>query len=137
MVASRLRSTERLLIVDSDGSMGTFATRVLRRAGFDTTHVASGEDALAALADGNWHGLLADAQLPGMSGLELTAAVRDAYPELPIAVVTGYLSSELNEQLERSGADAVLTRPLTPAGLASGMHELMAEGRSRRCVGPS
>lgn len=118
--------------------MGTFATRVLRRAGFDTVHVSSGEDALGLLSgDGPWHGLLAAAQLPGMSGAELTAVVREAHPNLPIAVVTGYLSAEQSGELERGGADVVLVRPLTPAGLVTEMRELLGAPRSRRTVDPA
>ncbi len=137
MLASRPRPNQRLLIVEYDGSMGTFATRVLRRAGFDTTHVPTGEDAVVALTEGPWDGLLIDTQLPGMSGIDLTLAVRATQPELPIVVVTGYLSADLSSELARSGADAVLVKPLTPVGLTSMMRELLADRRSRRSVGPS
>ena len=91
----RRGSTRRLLIVEDDHSMGTFATRVLRRAGFDTTNVPTGEEALQTLRDGSWDGLLTDVQLPGMSGLELAAAARVAHPALAIAVMTAYSSVDM------------------------------------------
>jgi DNA-binding response OmpR family regulator len=117
--------------------MGTFATRVLRRAGFHTRHVPSGEQALKTLAEGAWDGLLTDVQLPGMSGLELTAAVRLAHPSVAIAVMTAYSSVDLKSRLEQCGADAVLTKPLTPAGLAGEMRNLLARTRSRGSFGSS
>ena len=127
MLAPTERTTRRLLIVGDD-SMGTFATRVLRRAGFATAHVASGEEALPVLAESGWDAMLTDSQLPGMSGIELASLVREAHPGLSIAVMSTYTSAEMNDQLERCGADALLTKPLTPSGLALRMQELMSVG---------
>ena len=127
MLAPTEPSVRRLLIVGDD-SMGTFATRVLRRAGFTTAHVTSGEEAIPALAQGGWDVLLTDAQLPGMSGLELAMAVRVAHPGLGIAVMSTYTSADMVAQLERCGADVLLAKPLTPTGLASRMQELLPVG---------
>ncbi|HUZ08606.1 MAG TPA: response regulator [Acidimicrobiales bacterium] len=127
MLAPTQRSVRRLLIVGDD-SMGTFATRVLRRAGFTTTHVGSGEEAIPVLTQGAWDAMLTDAQLPGMSGLELASAARGAHPGLGIAIMSTYTSAEMVAQLERCGADALLAKPLTPAGLTARMKELLAVG---------
>jgi CheY-like chemotaxis protein len=114
----------RLLIVGDD-SMGTFATRVLGRAAFATTQVATGEEALAELAGGWWDALLSDTDLPGMSGLELVTAARYASPHLVIALMTTDATSGPARELVDCGADVVLAKPLTPAGLATAMNEVL------------
>ena len=126
MLARLSRTPRRLLIVEHDDSMGTFATRVLRRAGFETTHVETGEAALLALADESWDGVLTDAELPGMSGVQLAAEARSAHPHLIIVVIIGYASAATEQSLESCSADALLARPLTPTGLAERIGELFA-----------
>jgi DNA-binding response OmpR family regulator len=134
MLARRSPTPRRLLIVEHDDSMGTFATRVLRRAGFETTHVETSEEALVALAAEPWDGVLADAQLPGMSGVDLAAEVREAYPDLAIAIIIGSESAATEPLLESCRADALLARPLTPTGLAERIRELFAADEGPDCA---
>jgi DNA-binding response OmpR family regulator len=116
------------LIVEHDDSMGTFATRVLRRAGFETAHVETGVQALTTLGEDRWDGVLTDAQLPDMSGMDLSAELRESHPHLVIAVIAGYHTAASDQVLKKCGADALLVRPLTPTGLAARMQELFAYG---------
>jgi CheY-like chemotaxis protein len=134
MLARLSGTSRRLLIVEPDDSMRTFATRVLRRAGFETTHVATGEAALLALAGESWDGMLADADLPGMSGIELATEARGAYPHLVIAVIVSYQSAAPEQSPASCGADALLARPLTPTGLAERIWELFAVDGGPDCA---
>lgn len=60
----------RVLIVEDDESAAVFVTRVLERAGFESSWAIDADQASVLLADTNFHVLLTDFRLPGRSGLE-------------------------------------------------------------------
>ncbi|MDP2315157.1 MAG: response regulator [Pseudomonadota bacterium] len=86
-----------VLIVDDDESALAMMGAVLRRAGF---RVLSAEDGVAASALLRQHiheivAIVADAVLPGCSGVELAAEARRSVPHLPVLLVSGHSSDLL------------------------------------------
>ena len=63
---------------------------LVTRGRFEVTHTRDPATALALAAAQCWDLLLTDLELPGMSGLELLAALRPMAPRLPCVVVTAY-----------------------------------------------
>jgi len=62
------------------------------------TETHSGRRALEVLASGQAVDVLVtDQAMPGMTGVELAAAVREKCPELPILLVTGYADLPANK----------------------------------------
>jgi DNA-binding NtrC family response regulator len=55
--------------------------------------------------------VLCDVRMPGLSGLELVRQVREAQPDLPCIVVTGYGSPETSVEALRAGAYWYLEKP--------------------------
>ncbi|MCR9165625.1 MAG: response regulator [Nannocystaceae bacterium] len=69
-------------------------------------------DALAALTEVS-HGLaILDVDMPGMSGLELAAVLRERRPELPVVFMTGTSKQNMVQEYERVGAVAWLRKPV-------------------------
>jgi CheY-like chemotaxis protein len=99
-LASGLRagaSKGTVLIVDDDESSLAMMGAVLRRAGFD---VLTAEDGVAASVLLRVHlselvAIVADAVLPGRSGVELAAEARRSAPRLPVLLVSGHSSDLL------------------------------------------
>lgn len=76
-------------MVEDDPEAAEFFRHVLvTRGRFQVTHTADPVAALALAAAQCWDLLLTDLDLPGMSGLELLAAVRPITPRLPGILVT-------------------------------------------------
>jgi CheY-like chemotaxis protein len=89
-----------------------------RRGGFDVTHVSDPTVALTLAVTMPWDLVIADLDLPLMTGLEFVAALRRMAPRLPIVLVTAYphdvptlVAAEHARQ-----PDAVLAKPV-PADL--------------------
>jgi CheY-like chemotaxis protein len=80
---------------------------------FDVTHTADPRVALDRARSEPWDLVLTDLDLPGMTGLELLAALRRAAPALPVAVITAGSGSEA----ARRQADAFLQKPVPAAHL--------------------
>ncbi len=104
-----MRSGGTVLIVDDDESALAMMGAVMRRAGF---RVLAAEDGVAASALLRQHlyeivAIVADAVLPGRSGVELAAEARRSNPNLPVLLVSGHSSDLL-------GASDVDDLPILP-----------------------
>jgi PAS domain S-box-containing protein len=81
----------RVLLVEDEVVLRMSTTDMLERIGCFVAGVGSGEQALELLArGGSFDLLLTDLGLPGMSGEELAARVRQQFPRLPVVVASGY-----------------------------------------------
>jgi PAS domain S-box-containing protein len=106
----------RILCVDDDALVLMSTVDMLEEMGHQTVSTSSGQAALSVLEEDNasFDLLLTDQAMPGMSGLQLAAKVRQSHPPLSIIVATGY--SELRENTELNLP--VLRKPFTQADLA-------------------
>lgn len=73
--------------------------------------------------------LITDMHLPGMSGLELLAAVRKRGLTLPVVLMTGQASSQLRRRALASGVTAFLEKPLKDTEILSLIHREDPSGR--------
>jgi CheY-like chemotaxis protein len=119
----------RILVVEDDPDAATFFRHVLvGRCGYDVTHTADPAQALSLATREPWDLLLTDLHLPGMTGLELLAAVRPARPELPVVMVTAHDPELL--RLPREIPDALLHKPVPPAQLVTTIAALITRAIS-------
>lgn len=112
----------RALLVEDDPSLAEGVVDALAVATIETRHVATGADALAALADDAPDIVILDLGLPDMDGTDVARAVR-AVGETPIIVISAR-SDELDRVLALElGADDYLVKPF-------GLRELLARIRA-------
>jgi len=104
--------TLRVLIVDDEVSVRRVMAVVLTRLGFPCETADSGEEALRILEAQRIDAVISDLQMPGMSGMELLAKVKQIYPHLIFLVVTGVDDIRVGIQAMRQGADDYLVKPL-------------------------
>ena len=81
----------RILLVEDDHEAAYFAVHVLTTRGhFDVTHTMDPRVALDRARSERWDLVLTDLDLPGMTGLDLLAALRRSVPALPVVVITAH-----------------------------------------------
>ncbi len=102
----------RVLIVDDEASVRKVMAVVLAQLGFPCETADSGEEALRILETHLIDAVISDLQMPGMSGMELLAKVKQIYPHLVFLVVTGVDDIRVGIQAMRQGADDYLVKPL-------------------------
>ncbi len=78
-----------VLVVDDEDLVRRAITRVLERSGQQVVAVDGAAAALGVLASGNVDAVVSDITMPGMSGLELLAAIRERDGDVPVILVTG------------------------------------------------
>ncbi|HET8529391.1 MAG TPA: response regulator transcription factor [Gaiellaceae bacterium] len=72
--------------------------------------VADGTQALPAAEQHRPDVVLMDYRLPGMDGVQATAALREAHPEIAVVVLTASANSREIDALYAAGAAACLTK---------------------------
>lgn len=99
-----------ILYLDDDEALVFLVRRLLQRRGYQVTAFTDQAQAIAAVR-ANPQGfdlLLSDHNMPGMSGLDVARAVLALNPALPVALISGYLSDELQAQALNAGVREVI-----------------------------
>ncbi|MFD0590351.1 ATP-binding protein [Paenibacillus sp. GCM10027627] len=104
----------RVLAVDDDPVNLKVLSSVLSEERYDITTTTSGNEALPLLETGKWDLVIADVMMPGISGYELTEAVRERFSrsELPVLLLTARGRSEDIAAGFRSGASDYIQKPV-------------------------
>jgi CheY-like chemotaxis protein len=127
---ARVQDHGRVLVVEDDESAAVFVTRVLDRAGFESSWAVDADEATVLLSSSHYDVLLTDFRLPGRSGLELVRETRGSQPAIGIAMMTSFNETGLEGRARSFGADDFFEKPLVPSSLVSRVEHLA--GRSRR-----
>src|SRR5579864_6445983 len=107
----------KLLIVDDDDDLRQDLAQLFRKQGQEVTAAASGEDALNKAAQVRFDVALLDLHLPGISGIDLLAKLKEQQPELEALMLTAHSSIETAVEAMRRGAYDYLTKPFRIADL--------------------
>jgi len=112
----------RILLVDDDALVCSSTSSMLADLGHQVHEASSGKMALEILRAGAKIDLvLTDQAMPGMTGLQLAAQIRQAWPELPIMLTTGYA-----ELQDRQGLNLPrLVKPYGQEEMAAAIDSLM------------
>ncbi len=103
--------TAHVLVVDDESAIRYSITKTLQRVGYQVDSAASGEEALEMIARQNYDVILTDIRMPGISGVELLARVRESAPEAIVILLTGYASLDTAVESLRLGAHDYLIKP--------------------------
>src|SRR5690554_5697199 len=132
----------KILIVDDETAILDTLQILLRREGFEVTAAQSGREALAYLEEATPDVVLSDIRMPGVTGLDLLAAIRERDPELPVILMTAQASLQSAMQAVNQGAFYYLQKPFSNDELvalcqrAAEARTLKAENRAlRRAIG--
>ena len=120
----------RVLYVDDDETMAFLVQRWLERQGYGVTTCSSGEEALACLANSAsaFALCISDYNMPSMSGLALAGEVKARWPQLPMAIASGYISEELRQKAPEAGVDELIYKPDTVEALCHSIERLLKRG---------
>lgn len=90
----REASANSVLVVDDDPSLRDLLTMRLEEAGFEARQAEDGIDGVTKLRGELPKVIIADLQMPRMSGIEFISVVRRRFPSIPVIVLTGSIPGE-------------------------------------------
>ena len=114
----------RVLIVDDDPGVRAFLTEFLEQQDLAVCTAQNGAQALAIFGRESFDFIVVDLLMPGISGLEVAAAVRQTHPHIPIALVTGTVNALNTEALKHAGVTRVFQKPFDLEALQSWIRSL-------------
>lgn len=115
-----------ILIVDDEEGIRYAYGRILDDAGFNTTAVSNGEDALALLEEKNFDAAIVDLVLKSSSGMSVLEYVKRTKLVLPVIIVTGQPSVESASEALRLEAFDYLVKPVKKRELERTIHKATA-----------
>jgi len=118
-----------VLYVEDNEYNRKIVRQLLTRTSYRLREAADGEAALGMVREERPDLILMDVQLPKMSGLDVTRALRGdpATADVPIIVVTSFALSGDEQRAMAAGASAYIAKPYSPRELLSLIHTFLAE----------
>ena len=119
-----------VLVVDDDAAVGAVLEALLVQAGMKAVHVTSAARALAMLGERAFDCVLTDLRMPEMDGMQLLARVSEAYPDIPVIVLTAHGTVPLAVEAMRAGAADFLLKPFDREQIVFVVQKAVVAGRN-------
>jgi two-component system response regulator AtoC len=123
-----------ILIIDDELTLARNLAVYLERQGYETRIAGSAEQGLLDYPEFKPDLVLLDHNLPGMSGLQALARLREIDAECRVVLMTGFGSIDLAVSALKQGAEDYLTKPLALSELKLLVERLLSQGRLQRTV---
>jgi FixJ family two-component response regulator len=105
-------------IIDDDQSLRTALVRLIRSLGYGARDFTSAEEFMESGALGECSCVIADVQMPGISGIDLVKLIAERQSTVPVIVITARMEPRLKYTALASGAISFLRKPLDSEKLA-------------------
>lgn len=113
-------------VIDDDAALLHALRFMLELEGFAAATYPDAHSFLAHEGEPDTHCLVIDQRMPGMSGIELTAHLRQRGKTMPIIVMSGVPNQDLKARALAAGADIVLEKPLHENTLGDALKSLLS-----------
>ena len=120
-----------ILLVD-DHQMVRYGLKQILKEAYPTAEfreASNANDLFQELADGACNLVLLDLSLPGRSGLDALAEIKQKAPRLPVLAVSGQPEEEYAARCLKAGASGYLNKSSTPESLVGAVKKILAGGR--------
>ena len=118
---------QRLLVVDDEPALVALAEEMLAGLGYEAVGYSSPTAALDALrADPQrFDAVITDELMPVLSGTQLTEALREFAPRMPVLLISGYGGVLLAQRAAAVGVTRMLAKPLQREELARALAQVL------------
>ena len=129
--AMQVGAGKRVLVVDDHDPTRQTITRMLEAGGFEVVQASSGTEALDRLSRerDDIDMVLSDVTMPGMTGIDLSYQIRELYPTMPVAIVSGDVS-ELERSIIGRADVPFIKKPFHAESLFSAVKEAIARAEA-------
>ncbi len=126
----------RVLVAEDHPVNRKLVTRLLEKRSLVPVLAGDGNEVLRALESDTFDLILMDVQMPGMDGLQTTAAIRHREQEtgrrVPILAMTAHAMDRDRQRCLEAGMDAYVSKPVSPEALYRAIEDLLAPAENDR-----
>src|ERR1019366_4542044 len=101
----------RVLVVDDEKAMLLALKGLLTKEGYQVETASSGDEALRRIDTGNFHVVITDLSMDGVSGMQVLERARAVDPDLAVIMITAYGSEKIAVQAMKLGAVDYVPKP--------------------------
>jgi FixJ family two-component response regulator len=123
-------------IIDDDASVRAAVARLLTSMGFAVQAFASAREFLVSPRLQDSLCIVADVEMPGMSGLELQEHLIAHGANIPVIFVTGFPEDNIRERAMKGGAVCFLSKPFDEAALLECVERTLRDHGAANDSGP-
>jgi CheY-like chemotaxis protein len=111
---------KKVLLVDDDYEMLLVLKEGIEkyRDSFSILLASNGRDAVESLKKNVISLVVTDLKMPGMDGFQLLAHIMEHYPDIPVIIITGYSTPEMENLARKGGAVGYIAKPFLIENLA-------------------
>lgn len=122
------RAPRTVLVVDDDPSVLAMIAMALASEGFVVRRAATGDDALAAIADDPPDVVVLDVMMPGLDGREVTRRLRSdpRTRDLPVVICSALARDDDQWQAWTAGANSFVAKPFEFDALVAEVNDVLA-----------
>jgi DNA-binding NtrC family response regulator len=129
-----------VLVIDDNASIATALGVLLSLHDIGTTHAASPEEGLLALANTRVDLVIQDMNFAsdttsGAEGVALFRSIRERHPDLPVMLLTAWTSLDTAVDLIKAGAADYLAKPWDDRRMVASVKNLIELGQANRALG--
>ncbi|MDR1026150.1 MAG: response regulator [Lactobacillus sp.] len=118
----------RILFVEDEDSVRSFAVRALKKKGYEVIECNSAENALEQLEkDLNFNLLITDMVMPGMSGTDLAKIVKDKINDIKIILASGYSEEIARKELRSTDNFEFMAKPFSLGDLTKKVFDVLSD----------
>lgn len=103
----------KILVVEDESDINNLICSILENNGYRTRAAFSGTEALMCTENEEWHMILLDLMIPGISGEEAIVKIREI-TKAPIIVISAKTTKKTKLELLGKGADDFICKPFDP-----------------------
>lgn len=116
---------KRILLVDDEPTLLRIFHTALKIYGYEVSGCTSAAEALEKLGQQTYDLVISDVNMPKCGGLELLQMIKKLHPAIPVIVMTGRPSAEVERKAKEHGAFRFLVKPIMPANLRSAIESAL------------
>jgi FixJ family two-component response regulator len=124
-------------VIDDDPSVQRSLRRLLHSVGYRVLLCSSAEDFLALTELPHPVCLVVDVRMPGMTGIDLQAALAGTRRNAPIVMISGHADAATVARATNAGAVAFLCKPFDDRALLAAVERAVEEDRRGTCGPPA
>lgn len=121
-----------ILIIDDEATLRQTMARILVRAGFEVTTVASGKETLSIIKEHAFDLAYLDIRMPDMNGLDVLKTIHAEYPDMPVILFTAQPDLHSAVEALRLGATDYLMKPLKPETVIDRSRSIIREQNKKK-----
>jgi DNA-binding response OmpR family regulator len=120
--------TKSILVIDDNDDIRGLLSLVLQKEGYEVLEAAGGSEALIKINESKPDLILLDVMMPGLSGLEVLATIRESrekkISEVPVIMITAKSTTDDIDAAIELGANSYIVKPFRPANLVEKVSEI-------------